>query len=105
MGNYLASLAGFADLTSGVLVCYVKTGRLLETNRYFNLDPEPLKALQSPFFVRNLLESSWKSPYLFQGRAFTCGINGEKQFSRTPADQNQSTVVSTRRSESPDLTP
>ena len=68
-------------------MCYVKTGRLLETNRYFNLDPEPLKALQSPFFVRNLLESSWKSPYLYQGRAFTCEINGEKQFSRTLADR------------------
>lgn len=38
----LASLAGFADLTSGVFVCYVKTGRLLETKTgNFQLGQEP----------------------------------------------------------------
>ena len=37
-----------SGVTSGVFVCNVKTRRLLETNRYFKLDPEPQKALQSP---------------------------------------------------------
>ena len=49
----LASLAGFADLTSGVFVCYVKTGRLLETKTgNFQLGQEPQNSSNRPSFVR-----------------------------------------------------
>lgn len=101
----LASLAGFADLTSGVFVCYVKTGRLLETKTgNFQLGQEPQNSSNRPSFVRIYLNLPGSRRICSKDALLPVESTAKNIFAHS-ADRISQPSFSTRRSESPDLKP